>query len=435
MKYLNVGLSLLLASAIGASGADSLEEAFANAKTSGQIRAFYITRDRSGTIGDTQTDRSAFALGGHLKIETAPIEGVSFGAAFYTTQDIGVNSDTEDKVNPSLFGEGKKGYHILGEAYMRYSGGTTTLTVGRQKLNTPLAGADDARMLPNLFEAAVLTNGDLDNTTLVLAHVTKMAAGTFSNQYGSNALSLHSGYGLNNISGKFMDMGTYAVGEDTSGITALALIYKGINNTSLQVWDYYAHDILNAIYAQADISWKCMYSDNVKPYAAFQVISESDIGDKFAGDVDSLYYGAKIGAKYGSFGAYAAYSQTDSSVGSATNGGVITPWGGMPAFTQGMVTRHMFFADTSAWKVATSYNFSTTAGKVKSALYYTNFDVGADNGVKNGVDWTENEFGFDLQYYPATVKNLQLRLRGNFPTDFVEGLDWSEYRFIVNYNF
>ena len=435
MKYFNVGLSLLLASAIGASGADSLEEAFANAKTSGQIRAFYITRDRSGTIGDTQTDRSAFALGGHLKIETAPIEGVSFGAAFYTTQDIGVNSDTEDKVNPSLFGEGKESYHILGEAYMKYVGGTTTLTIGRQKLNTPLASADDARMLPNLFEAAVLTNSDLIDTTLVLGHVTKMAAGTFSNQYGSNTLSLHSGYGLNNISGKFKNMGTYAVGEDTAGVTVAAMIYNGVQNTTIQLWDYYAHDILNAIYAQADIKWKCIYSDTLKPFASFQLISESDIGDKFAGDVDSTYYGFKIGGKYNSFSLYGAYSQTDSSVGSATNGGIITPWGGMPAFTQGMVTRHMFFADTSAWKVATSYNTSIATGKVKSALYYVNYDVGADNGVKNGVDWTENEFGFDLQYYPLSVKNLQLRLRGNFPTDFVEGLDWSEYRFIVNYNF
>ncbi len=433
MKYFNVGLSLLLASVIGASGADSLEEAFANAKTSGQIRTFYITRDRSGSVGDTQTDRSALAVGGHLKIETAPIEGVSFGAAFYTTQDIGVNSDTEDKVNASLFGEGKDGYHILGEAYMKYSAGTTTLTIGRQKLNTPLAGADDARMLPNLFEAAVLTNSDLQDTTLVLAHVYKMAAGTFSNQYGSNALSLHSGYGLNNLSGKFMNMGTYAVNEDTNGVTALAAIYKPLNNTSLQIWDYYAHDILNAIYAQADITWKCMYSDNVKPYASFQVLSESDVGDKFAGDVDSLYYGLKAGYKYGDFGLYGAYSQTDSSVGSAVNGGIITPWGGMPAFTQGMVTRHMFFADTSAWKVATTYNFQDIG--LKSALYYVNYDVGVDNAVKNGVEWTENEFGFDFQYYPASVKNLQLRLRGNFPTDFVEGLDWSEYRFIVNYNF
>ncbi|MCH9813133.1 MAG: OprD family porin [Epsilonproteobacteria bacterium] len=435
MKKLGIGLSLALLSTLSVQAADSLEEAFANAKTSGQIRTFYITRDRSGTVGDTQTDRSAFAGGGHLKIETAPMDGLSFGAAFYTTHSLGFDDDTQDKVNATLYGEDKKGYSILGEAYLKYATGNTSLTIGRQKLATPLAGADDARMLPSLFEAAVLANTDVKDTTLIAAHITKFQAGTFSNAYGSNALAIHSGYGLNNISGTFMNAGNYAVGKDTDGVSAVAAIYKGLPNTTLQIWDYYAHDILNAIYGQADVKWNCLISDSVKPFAAAQIISQSDVGDKLAGDVDSLYYGVKAGAKIGAFGAYAAYSQTDSDTASAVNGGVISPWGGMPAFTQGMVTRHMFFADTSAFKVAGSYNFKEMGVNLNTALYYASFDVGADNAVKNGVDWEAEEFGFDFKYYPAAVKNLQLRLRGNFPTDFVEGLDWSEYRFIVNYNF
>ena len=57
-----------------------------------------------------------------------------------------------------------------------------------------------------------------------------------------------------------------------------------------------------------------------------------------------------------------------------------------------------------------------------------------------GIARTATESGFDIQYYPEGVKNLQLRLRGNFPRKFAEataGIDtgWDEYRFIVNYNF
>lgn len=436
MKKLSIGLSLALLSTMSVQAADSLEEAFSNAKTSGQVRAFYITRDRSGTVGDTQTDRSALAAGGHLKVETAPVNGLSAAAAFYTTHSLGFDSDTFDKVNPSLYGEDKEGYSILGEAYLKYATGNTSLTIGRQKLNTPLAGGDDARMLPSLFEAAVLANTDVPDTTLIAAHVTKFAAGTFSNQYGGGVLGVTAGYSLVNAeSGRFTNMGKYAIGEDTDGVTAVAAIYKGIPNTTLQIWDYYAHDILNAIYAQADVKWKCLFSDSVKPYAAAQLISESDVGsNSVINEVDSSYYAVKAGAKVGAFGAYAAYSQSDSNTDAAANGGVITPWGGMPAFTQGMVTRHMFLADTSAFKVAGSYNFKELGLNLNTAFYYTSFDVGAENGLKD-TDWEAEEFGFDFKYYPAAVKNLQLRLRGNFPSDFVTGLDWDEYRFIVNYNF
>ena len=436
MKYIGLGLSLAMVLGVQMYGAQTLEEAFSEGKTSGQIRLFYITRDRSGSVGDTQTDRRAFAGGGHLKFETAPLNGWSFGAAYYSTSPLGFDPDDKDEVNPSLYGEDKKGYAILGEAYVKYQADNTTFTYGRQKLNTPLAGADDARMLPNLFEAAVLSNTDVEKTTLILAHVTKFQAGTFSNQYAGGALGVSSGYSLvNSESGRFMDMGEYAIGKDTDGVTMAAAIYKGLENVTLQLWDYYAYDILNAVYAQADVKWQCRLSDAVKPFAAVQYINESDVGDKYIGKVDTNYYAVKAGAKYGAFGGYVAYSQTDSAKDAAINGGVVTPWGGMPAFTQGMVTRHMFFADTSAWKVAGSYNFKGSGVPLNAALYYTEFDVGADNAVKEGVAWTAKEFGFDMKYYPEAVKNLQVRLRGNFPTDFVKGLDWSEYRLILNYNF
>jgi hypothetical protein len=436
MKKVYAGLSLALISAMSLQAAQSLEEAFKEAKTSGQIRVFYIDRDRSGTIGDTQTDRSAIAVGGHLKLETAPINGFSGGVAFYTTDGAGLNSSTHDKINATLFGEDKEGYSILGQAYLKYASEDTTLTIGRQKIDTPLAGSDDARMLPTLFQGVVAKNSSLQNTTLVAAHIDKIAAGTFSNAYGGGALGVHSGYSLTNEeSGKFMGMGKYAIGKESDGVSMVAAIYKGLPNTTLQLWDYYAHDILNAIYLQADTKWDCLISENIKPFAAAQYISQSDIGDKLLDEVDSSYYGVKLGAKYSNFTAYGAYSKSDSTTNAAVNGGIITPWGGMPAFTQGMVTRHMFFADTTASKVAASYNFKDSGINLKSAIYYAKYDVGEKNAYKNGTAWDAKEYGFDLQYYPKSVKNLQLRLRGNFPTDFAKGLDWSEYRVIANYNF
>ena len=302
-------------------------------------------------------------------------------------------------------------------------------------------------MLPNLFEAYVLTNTDIPNTTLVAGHVTKMAQGTFGRAYNGGILAATSGYSAVDSRtrvGEFVNMGEYAVGKVTDGVTVGAAIYKD-GNFKAQLWDYYAHDILNAIYADVNYSWKCMLNENVKPFAAAQVIKESDIGNKElknvagTGTIDSTYYAVKAGFKVENFTAYGAYSSVGSN--SATDNiyqnATISPWGGMPAYTQGMVTRHQFLAGTKAKKLAVSYNWKGFGPDLSTALYYTDYDMKANNAYTFG---DASETGFDFIYKPAMVKNLNLRLRGNFADDFnvaASGVttSWNEYRFIVNYNF
>ena len=398
---------------------------------SGQFRAFYIDRTYSGTV---ENNRNSLAVGGWIGYETASFHGLSAGAKLYAVEGVKIHDGprTSNNYDPSLYGDDFSNYGFIGEAYLNYKVGNNNLKVGRQKLNTPLAGADDARMLPNLFEAAVLSNTDITDTTLIVAHITKETVGTFGNVYGkASALSLQSGYGLGykkGTNGNFVDMGVIALGAgtDTAGVTAGAIIYKGIENLKLQAWDYYAHDILNAVYLQAD------YKLSTIKLSA-QYINESDTGDALADSVDSNYWAVKVGTNLGDLSGYVAYSQTGDSD-SSMNGGILTPWGGMPAFTQGMVTRHMFFADTATTKVAATYNLKALTGlNLKATGYYVSFDIGTANTYKPDVDWTAKEAGFDIKY--QATKALNLRFRGNFPTDFAPGLDWSEYRLIANYNF
>jgi hypothetical protein len=246
--------------------------------------------------------------------------------------------------------------------------------------------------------------------------------------------------------GVFQTMGQAALGDSAknSGVTAAAAIYKGIPGLTLQVWDYYAHDILNAIYAQADYSWKCLLNPAATMTASVQYIKENDMYAD--AKIDSApYYGVQLATKAGAFNAAVAYSHTGKDESSAYNGMIITPWGGMPAFTQGMVTRHQFFADTTAWKVSAGYNLKDAIGQdITASAYYASFDVNSDNGYTQKVKTTEP--GFDITYNNAGIKNLQLRLRGNFPNDFKKTLSssatlkdettsWKEYRVIANYNF
>jgi len=348
---------------------------------SGQFRAFYVDRtyDNNHPIGN----RNSLTYGGWIGYDSAEWNGLSVGAKIYLTEDVNLHDSSaktlantganpEYSYDPSLYGPGFDSYTYLGELYLNYKRGNTNFKIGRQKLNTPLIAADDARLLPNLYEAAVLSNTDIEDTTLILAQVSKMSVGDFGNVYGTagSQLSLQSGYGLGFQlagSGSFRDMGVVALGEgtDTDGVTAGAIIYKGIDNLSLQAWNYYAHDILNAFYASADYGFSV--SDSLKMKASAQWINQSDVGDSFAGDVDANYVAGKLTASAGALSGYFAYSTTDSDTVNASNPGqgntgIITPWGGIPAYTQGMVTRHQFFSDTDSWKVAGTYNLNELLG-------------------------------------------------------------------------
>jgi imipenem/basic amino acid-specific outer membrane pore len=449
--------------------AENLSTMFSEGKASGQIRSFWVDREYQGTAGKDD-HRDGWAVGGHLKYETADYEGLSFGTAFYTSNALDISSNRADysSNDMTLLGPDNKDYSFIGEAFAQYKRGNTTFKAGRQKIDSPMAGTDDARMVPNLFEGYLLINKDLADTTIVAGHMTKFAQGTFGRVYAGyqpsyNAaiskgktpdeakasgladglLAVTSGYSYENARdhvGRFVNMGDYAVGENTAGVSVLSATYTGIENLKVQLWDYYAHDILNAVYGELNFSWNCLVTDIVKPSAGIQVIKQNAVGDKHAGDVDSLYVAGKINFNVENFNLTLAYSQTgkNNATESALNNAIITPWGGMPAYTQGMVTRHMFLAGTDAMKVSGSYNFKDMGAKVNAAAYYTEFDMDANSGY--GIERTASEAGFDVIYYPEFVKNLQLRARGNFPRTFHENdaektTGWSEYRLIANYNF
>jgi hypothetical protein len=435
-----IALSVFATALLGAAnvqGADDLSTMFSEGKTSGQIRMFHINRD-----DNTKADRQiATAIGGHLKFETAAYEGLNFGAAFYTTNRIfsGLEKDVMGP-NASLLANDGSSYSLLGEAYVQYAISNTVFKGGRQKLDTPLAGSDDARMLPNLFEAYLVINKDIPDTTLIAGHVTKFAAGTFANQYAGGLLGVTSGYtavATNNADyqGEFTNMGTWAIDKKTDGVSVVSATYTGVENLKLQLWDYYAHDILNAVYGEANLSWKCLVTDSIKPSLSAQFIKEDDVGDSLAGKVSSLYWGAKFDAKVSDFTLSLAYSQQSeaAAVSGSLEKSTISPWGGMPAYTQGMVTRHQFIAGTDAAKVAANYNFKNVGANVNLTGYYVEFDMDDYSGY--GTARTASEAGFDAIYSPEAVKNLQLRLRGNFPRDYANGRDWDEYRLIANYNF
>ncbi|PHR58077.1 MAG: porin [Arcobacter sp.] len=425
---------------------ENLSDMFTQGKASGQIRMFYLDRRYQGSSG-ASTHRDSTAIGGHLKYETATYNGVNLAAAFYTTNKIDLNQHGVQ--DPSLLGTGLESYSILGEAYVGYDfsqyGSQTSLKLGLQRYDTPMIGSDDARMLPNTFEAYKLVNKDLGNTSIQVAHLNKIAYGSFSNIYSGGMLASTAGYPAagNAGTGKYLNMGEAAAGKNTSGVTNAQVKYTS-DNFHMKASNDYAWDLYNTLYLDAGASFQL---ENFKPFIQAQVIKQNNVGNAYMkdsslggnGDIDSLYWAAKVGAKIDAFTAYIAYSQTtdNDETDASYKNAILSQFGGMPAFTQGMVTRHQFLAGTKATKVAASYSFKKRGLNLSAATYYASFDMDENSGY--GVARTAYEPGFDIKFYPAAIKNLQLRFRGNFPRKFAEGTSgntgWDEYRLIANYNF
>ncbi len=454
MKHLTFRASALLA--LGAmelmAGDTTWRESFTQGKVSGQIREFSVARSVLLSAGNNYT-RTANAIGGHLKYETAPFYGLQMGVAFHTSNGFGLDSNLSDpkKVDMTLLGVNNANVAMVSEAYIAYKRGNTAFKGGRQALNTPMAGGDDARMIANFFEAYTLSNTDIDKTTLSIGHITRFAQGTFGRVYDASAnaanaiLSATSGYSLvdsRNQATQFVDAGKYATGTMSAGITMASATYNGIENTTLQLWDYLAYDIMNTVYAQAD--YKLPIGSHTL-FASAQAIKQNSIGAQnmrvIGGDgtQDSIYVAALAGGSVAGFTLTGAYSQTTANAASESSytNAIITPWGGMPAFTQGMVTRHMFLAGTKAYKAALAHNAKPLGLDIASTLYYTYFDMADNNGYTYG---DASEFGFDFIYNTAWAQGLQIRVRGNFPRSFnvTSGsatTGWDEYRLILNYTF
>lgn len=444
-------MAVLTAASTETFAANDLESAFKGSKILGQFRAFYI--DRNYESGGN--DRSAFAVGGKFGFETAAVNNLKFGIMAYTTNSLFQdNSPTNAHVDPSLFGKDKDNVTYIGQLYVDYNYKNTKVKVGRQEINTPMAGMDDARMLPNLFEGVVITNKDLPKTTLIAAHFWNMAYGTFANAYSAcSYLGLQSGYGCGGYTainqglakydtGKFTNIGKQAIGKSNSGVTTVAVIYEGIQNTKLQLWDYYVWDIMNILYLQGDYTLKV---SNVKTTLSLQYINETNVGSKIKEatwinsgkkEVGANYFGAKINFNIPvpvveNFNLYAAYSLTGKDKNKVLNGGIITPFGGTPGFTQGTVTRLGYVADTTAWKVGTSFDIIKG---LNLHLSYAYFNVGKD-ALYAAKTHDASETDWDLTWKCRLIKNLELKARGIYTWNFVPGQNFTEYRVIANYNF
>ena len=198
-----MGLALFTIVGLEADGLDWL-------KVDGYLRGTYQSHD----VNNDKVYKDD-AIGGKLHVETDAFYGVSLGASVYSSNAL-FNDDNKGLV--PLRGESHKSYTILGEAYMQLDFGKSILKIGRQEIDTPFAQIDDIGMIPNTFESAIFENRDIEDTTIFLGQIQRMAG----------------------VDAEVVDKFTKVNGS--KGMQVLGVNYEGIKDLALGAWYYNLKD-------------------------------------------------------------------------------------------------------------------------------------------------------------------------------------------------
>ena len=465
-----------------AGAAENLVEMFKNGKNEGYVRLHHINESTSRNIAITGS-----VVGGKLKYETDSLYGLSFGTAIYATHDTGLtNWDNLTKEgynqvagglmgNKELGADGRfQGYATIGEAFVQYAYSKSNVKFGRQEFQSPMTKSE-VTLIPNLYQGVVATVGEIENTKIQAAYITDMMFGTRATTeaqlLGDGAYGITAGAGFGHYraqDGKqeFMSMGEAAFGkveglptgvptypangknDNDNGLMALGVEYGEKGPLAVRVWDYYAKDMFNTLYADVDYKMKL---SGAKVMLSAQVLHQSDVGNfkdsgaaealnadqtivgvshtpsqmdqlyktklsEKDGGIDALYFGLQAKAQIQDFGFLAAYSKN-------TKGHVIDPWGGNFGYTSTIFSRNENRADTDAYKLGFNYDFTNLGveglkfiynyGAYKSDVEATAYLAGWSSGTNAaGGTHTENshEHDFHLFYQVPSYKKMWVGL-------------------------
>lgn len=266
-------LSVLLGF-VNAYADDSISESLKKGKINGELKLWYQTNDNDA--GDNKIfnkENSVFDAGLGLGYTTGSYRGFSAKLNFFAIDDL---SAYDTFANNSIHGvDHSETATWLGEAFLSYKSKNTLINIGRQDLKSPLLNSDGWAVFPNNFEAILVQNSDIQDTTVAICYVTE-----------ERKLK----------SDKFED-----IAED--GGLMLGVINKSLPDTTLSGYYYHVDDVsdVNALYLEATTKMNL-----VNLAGQYMFFNPDAITTK-----KTNAFGFKISSKLGMFDLSAAYSTVD----------------------------------------------------------------------------------------------------------------------------
>jgi hypothetical protein len=376
-------MSLVAALLIGSS-------AFAldNVKVSGDAKLYYSTADNSYSTPGTMTNNDLFSANGAagqaalgLGITADLTKSVSTGVHTTVLSTLGLQGQLVNNVWEGT--NNLKDSWIVDEAWIAGTVGKTTGKIGRMKLDTPLVFTETWSIVENTFEAAVVINQDVPDTTLVGAYVGASNGASSINGHGTGV----PGVGIANRIQSTANESTFS--QFYNGAYAAGLINNSVKPLTVQAWYYDAPQYVDGFWLQADAAM-----EGIVAGAQYTKINyNKSLNLPIAADSDNDAYAFKLGYEMKDvLTASIAYSQTGKEtkstlgLGAAQNLATLGNNAQSKLYTEawwnyGYVTR----ADTSALNVTVT----GTAAGVDLGAYYTQTNSDKNGGIAERPDMKE----------------------------------------------
>lgn len=363
-------------------------------------RAYYFNRDF-----EKSELQEALALGLWAVYESPEWRGFSIGLGGYTSQPFLI--DDPDHGGTGLLAEGQSGFSVLGQAWLQGRVGSSALRLGRQILETPFINSYDVKMVPVTVEGAAFSNRSLKDLNITAAHITGIKPWTDTT---FQAMSQAAGFA-----------GTE---EPVSLAGAVWIPAKGY---SIQFWNYFCHQFMNAIYFQADATWPLGKEWTIN--ASAQAMDQRDVGRALGGSFNANQWGLQLNLAWRGLQFTAAYT------GASPDHDIFNPWGSYPAWTS-IMEEDNDRAGEDTWLAGLTYDFSHVGIKGLSAYTLHTFSRTPDSGPHASPNQNEHDINVDY-HFQGNLKNFWLRVRGAYvdQDEDLGGEDFSDFRIILNYDF
>ena len=357
-------MSLVAALLVGSSAF-----AIENTKVSGDARLFYSTTKQGDN--DLLSKEGAFAqtaLG--LGLTTDLTTGVSAGAHLTVLSTLGLEGQLVSDVWEGTNGTSDSFW--FDEAWLAGTVGKTTAKIGRMQLDTPLVFSETWSIATNTFEAAVVINQDIQDTTLVGAYV---GGSNGANESGAGyVIAPMNPNGTTNFS-QFYN-GAYAAGAINNSfapLTAQAWYYIANANTNLAPATTLTG--LQAYWLQADLSMDGILGGIQYTSTDYDVNGGTTT---ISSDAVAVMLGYEMKDV---FTAKISYSQVGKDYSAGAN---LSGSGQSKLYTEGWLNFVVAAADTTAYNLTVE---APVAG-YDLGLYTTMTDTSADNTATTEVTAT-----------------------------------------------
>jgi len=451
---------------------DTLGEAFTEGMVYGRLRAnaFYWDWDEETS---KNKDNRNMGVGGSLVYKSAPLAGVSGTLGLYTSQnpefwrmdkdEVGFSKagkDTFSRQQVRYGGDGEYNGHygltVLGQAFLQYDFGKTSVKAGRQMFETVFTKSNDTKMIPNTFDGITVETKEIPDTKIQAAYFT---AQKLRDHETAHDVIAFGGWDNNDDSAINKSLTTSLVGTDNKLIVVEAN-NKSVKNLKLKAGYALVPDVLSNLTLEAH--YKIPLGDKWSLTPGVRYMMQSDqLGVSGANDgkgvanrkVNTTGYtnpdsldGSLLAARLdlntgGAFKARLGYSKI------SDDADIVAPWRGFATggFTRAMA-QYNWDANTKTTMIRFDYDFGK-AGIMDDTTFMMRYAIQDFDDSKPGVQEDSNIIHIDVK------KKLAPGLEGKIRVGMVDGqgseyydaatdamktksdVSYNEYRVELNYFF